>query len=54
MTNQTGIDDLEKKLNLIQEYININNNVEFEKMVLETNILDLKFLFIGIEICLFY
>ena len=38
MTNQSGITDFEEKLSLIQEYISVNNNVELEKMVLETNI----------------
>ena len=38
MTKQSGIEEMEQKLNLIQEYIRINSNVELEKMILETNI----------------
>ena len=38
MSKQSGIVDFEEKLSLIQEYISVNNNVELEKMVLETNI----------------
>ena len=38
MSKQSGIANFEEKLSLIQEYISVNNNVELEKMVLETNI----------------
>ena len=38
MASQSGIDEMEQKLNLIQEYISVNSNVELEKMILETNI----------------
>lgn len=38
MASQSGIDQMEQKLNLIQEYIRVNSNVELEKMILETNI----------------
>ena len=38
MANQSGIANLEEKLSLIQEYLSVNNNVELQKMILETNI----------------
>ena len=38
MTSTTGIIDLENKLSLIQKYINVNSNVEVEKIMYETNI----------------